>query len=674
MSAGSSGAAKSGHKRVRVAFHENTAEAEVMATVNMSASTCAERLLTMQKAEDNAALVSAREERKARSARVFEGDAGLSEGVAKVKEQIKKLQEQLSRIETALAAPLPTGEVSLGGKTVSVEAVEVRRTAIKEELSRLEMAVSAISLKGPSMLALVRKLAAEGDVRGEIVPPRGSRPRGLLCEVTPEDTVVHHYVGSSLPKHLCMGADLGDPEDLNDEELDEVMNAGPQVLLPGPRPSSVRLALHASLEAALGAACDHDEIHLPPGTHVAGSLSRLRESITISGAGKDQTVLVNQPDEDYFVDCAAPTVTLKHLMLQSRGGTEGAVRVSRGTATLKDVIVDCGGYEGIRVLGGATLVMTGCVVSGAASAGVQVLPSARATLEQCVIANNGMGGQYWCHNQGGIQVHIQFSTASVDRQLLKSSPVLAPSKAPAAASSDACSEGAAGSSSDVLRGAGGAGSGASTSAQGGGSMLQPPAPRGTSLLAGGSQSPKKGSAVRPSILESGSMPPPSAPLAGLPAAVSAPLAAAANSMPPPPPPADRAANARTAAVPTEEPPLEESDPLKPAALLSLVGCKIARNQGSSIVFCMPRALLALGSAGSGVPEGACVWMGRGNTFEGPPARRYGFMAIEEQSMKAPKLQLTPRMTPIVTPAKLPALIPALALSPQIKRARTGDEA
>ena len=43
------------------------------------------------------------------------------------------------------------------------------------------------------------------------------------------------------------------------------------------------------------------------------------------------------------------------------------------------------------------------------------------------------------------------------------------------------------------------------------------------------------------------------------------------------------------------------------------------------------------------------------------------MAIEEQSMKAPKLQLTPRMTPIVTPAKLPSLIPTLALSPQLKR-------
>ena len=63
--------------------------------------------------------------------------------------------------------------------------------------------------------------------------------------------------------------------------------AGPRFLVPGPEPRSVRVALHARLEDALGAACDGDEVHLGPGEHSAASLSRLRESISLHGAGRD---------------------------------------------------------------------------------------------------------------------------------------------------------------------------------------------------------------------------------------------------------------------------------------------------------------------------------------------------------------------------------------------------
>ena len=101
-----SGQSISGKKRVWVEFQEDTAVAEVAATVNQSATTCAGRLLAIQKTRDDEALASAREERKAKSARVFEGDAGLSEGVKKVQEQIKKLKVQLSKIDAALADSL----------------------------------------------------------------------------------------------------------------------------------------------------------------------------------------------------------------------------------------------------------------------------------------------------------------------------------------------------------------------------------------------------------------------------------------------------------------------------------------------------------------------------------------------------------------------------------------
>ena len=732
----------SGKKRVWMEFQEDNAVAEVKATVNQSATTCGDRLRTLQKIRDDEALASAREERRARSARVFEGDAGLSDGIVKVKEQIVKLMAQLEQITAALASPLATGEVEWKGRLVSRETVEVRRTAIKEELSRLQMAVQAISLKGPSMLALVRKLAAEGDVRGEIVPPRGPRPRGLLCPETPSDTIVHHYVGLSLPTHLCMAAELGDPEDLDDEALHRMMTSGPRLLIPGPRPKAVRLALHADLEAALGAAHDDDEIHLPPGTFAAKSLSRLRESLVISGSGKEHTVLVNDATDDFFVEAAAASLTLRHLTLRSRGGTEGVVRVTRGGAALRDCIVDCAGFEGVRVLGTASLTMTGCVVSGAASAGLQVLPGARVALEQCVVLHNGMGGEHWVPEQGGIQVHIQFSTNSVDRQLLKPSPTLPASHPPqnaAPPSGDAEAqgggEGGGGSSS-----CGGGGSSSSGGGGGGGSMLHPMPPlassRGTSLLGGGGGSPSR--AARSTILQEVGGSAGAAHLASsLPVAARAPAAsdsvaaassAAASSaaastsasassavagagegsktraepssssassssagssssssasasslMPPPPLPSDRGGPSGTAAaaagasrdrISTDETlPDEGTDAaLKAPALLSLVGCKIVRNRGAPIVFCQPNALLALGRTAPGqVPEGACVWLGRGNTFEGSPSRRYGMMAIEEQSMKAPKLQLTPRMTPIVTPAKLPSLIPTLALSPQLKR-------
>ena len=59
-----------------------------------------------------------------------------------------------------------------------------------------------------SMLRLIRQLATDGDIRGEVVPARGARPRGMLSAEAIEDVIVHHYIGPSLPLHLCMAADL----------------------------------------------------------------------------------------------------------------------------------------------------------------------------------------------------------------------------------------------------------------------------------------------------------------------------------------------------------------------------------------------------------------------------------------------------------------------------------
>jgi hypothetical protein len=489
--------------------------------------------------------------------------------------------------------------------------------------------------------------------------------------------LVHHYVGASLPQHLCMATELGDFEDMDDRKLDEVMACGPQLLLPGPQPCTVRLALHESLESALSAACDGDEIFLPEGVYSANGLARLRESIVLRGSGHGTVLLSTQGD--FFIDAAAVNLTLRELTVRSRGVTEGAVRVARGSLTLKDCDIDCGGHEGIRVLGGASLTMGGCIVRGAASAGVQLSPGAQARLERCLIAQNGGGGQWWPAGQGGIQLLIEISTDPFDRQLLNpcsrgSSPLVHPSAVPPGAvppSGLTCA-------SDGSGGLGGGGVGESAGAK---------RPRGgTSMLAGGpcttvgnppdtaaqagETSPRR--ARGPSILDadapdpeipSPAMPPPPPPAMPPPP----PPAMPPPVMPPPMQPAGKSA-ASEEAEPSEALRALASEPLKPPALLSLVGCQLRQNRGAPIVFCQPRALLDLGGRGvvQGVPNGACVWLGRGNTFDCAPNARYGTLSREEQSSQLPRLQLTPRMTPSVTPAKMPSLIPQLALSPQIQ--------
>ena len=662
-------------KRLRIEFVEDKAIADIAETVNMSASMAAKRLVAMQLEIDEAAKTTARHRRVVQSAKVFEGDAGLSDGVRRIKEQIELLKLQLGRMS---AAPLTSS-------TQAAYDVELRRTAAEQELGRLEAALSALDSRGPSMLLLIRQLAKDGDIRGELVPARGVRPSGLLCEERPDDVLVHHYVGASLPQHLCMATELGDFEDMDDRKLDEVMACGPQLLLPGPQPCTVRLALHESLESALSAACDGDEIFLPEGVYSANGLARLRESIVVRGSGHSTVLLSTQGD--FFIDASAVNLTLRELTVRSRGVTEGAVRVARGSLTLKDCDIDCGGHEGIRVLGGASLTMGGCIVRGAASAGVQLSPGAQARLERCLIAQNGGGGQWWPAGQGGIQLLIEISTDPFDRQLLNPgsrgcSPLVHPSAVPPGAvppSGLTCA-------SDGSGGLGGGGIGESAGAKrprGGTSMLaggpgttvgnppdtaaqagetSPRRARGPSILDAEAPDPEILSPVMPPPPPPAMLPPP--PPAMPPPAMPPPV------MPPPMQPAGKSA-ASEEAEPSEALRALASEPLKPPALLSLVGCQLRQNRGAPIVFCQPRALLDLGGRGviQGVPNGACVWLGRGNTFDCAPNARYGTLSREEQSSQLPRLQLTPRMTPSVTPAKMPALIPQLALSPQIQLER-----
>ncbi len=69
------------------------------------------------------------------------------------------------------------------------------------------------------------------------------------------------------------------------------------------------------------------QVYLPPGTHTAPGLSRLRESIVLAGwASRRETVLTNQPGELYFIDAAAKALSLRGLTLRPLGSTEGAVR------------------------------------------------------------------------------------------------------------------------------------------------------------------------------------------------------------------------------------------------------------------------------------------------------------------------------------------------------------
>jgi hypothetical protein len=212
------------------ALKEDEMNADVAAQVNSSAMMLGSRLRQLQKQWDEAALVAARQERMQRSAAVFKGDAGIADGLRKLKVHIGILSDQLSELGAAIAASCDEQVTLSGGKAMTLVAARVLETQLREERTRLMTAVSVVSSSGlqKGLLQTVRHLAAEGELRGAVVPPRGARPVGIVSESTPEDTIVHHYVGENLPLHLCLAADMGEPEDMDDEALDAAMSAGPR--------------------------------------------------------------------------------------------------------------------------------------------------------------------------------------------------------------------------------------------------------------------------------------------------------------------------------------------------------------------------------------------------------------------------------------------------------------
>ena len=168
---------------------------ELTEHVNRSASTLGKALRLSQKAGDDDAVAAARQERLRKSAGVFQGDAGLAAGLDKMRQQISALDERIKTLVAAIAMPLPTGEVMVAGQPLSLEAATVRATHLREEQARLKSAVSVVGAHAPTMLKTLRQLAKDGDIRGEMAPPRGSRPKGLIYSDEPEDVIVHHYVG-----------------------------------------------------------------------------------------------------------------------------------------------------------------------------------------------------------------------------------------------------------------------------------------------------------------------------------------------------------------------------------------------------------------------------------------------------------------------------------------------
>uniref|UniRef100_A0A6U8IYC7 Uncharacterized protein n=1 Tax=Emiliania huxleyi TaxID=2903 RepID=A0A6U8IYC7_EMIHU len=339
-------------KRRRQSSIEAALLEDIKAHVNASASLLGRTLLHGQKAGDAAAAAAARRARVRRSQQIFQGDAGLAVSLQKMREEAAAIGNELRSLEAAIAMPLPGGEVvTSGGLRVSLGAARVRATALREERARVEGAVETVSSHVPEVLSTIRQLAADGDLRGEVVPPRGARPTGVIDADKPSDTVVHHYVGATLPPHLCLAADLEDAEDKDDAALHAALAAGPRFLLPAASPAHIRLALHSTLQDALCCCCDGDEVILPPGRHSAAALGRLRECVTIRGAeGARSTVLTNGADDASFVEASAKSISLVGLTLRARGGGEGVVRVSRGWLSMSHCAVECGGPEGVREL------------------------------------------------------------------------------------------------------------------------------------------------------------------------------------------------------------------------------------------------------------------------------------------------------------------------------------
>ena len=632
---------------------EEALKREIAQQVNMSASMAGDNLRLAQKAEDDQAIVTSRQERVRKSASIFRGDAGLAAGLKTMQAQIGVLEQQRVNLAEALSSAPPEATevvVGSGGRPIALRQARVLMSQLCEERNRLKGAVSAVSSAGPAVLSVIRQLATEGDLKGALAPPRGPRPAGQISADNPKDTVVHHYVGEGLPEHLCLSADMGDPEDMDDEALNAAMAAGPRMICPAPNPSHVRIALHATLADALDATRDGDEVFLPAGLHEAAGMGRLRESITLTGiAGAASTVIVSQSEGDSFVEASARDITLQGLTLRNgRSRPEGILSVARGSVTVRQCLFECGGFEGLRVLGGASLTLIASTVVGAGTAGIQIHAGGRAHVERSTICRSGGGDGAGCAaGQGAIQLRVEFNTRGVDQDLIRA-------RASTSASDHATTTGSPGGGARV--------------------PAHSSSTRGTSLLLGGS----------PRRLSTASV------LLDPPAPQSQPALAPATSvslvpptaleprqaMPPPPPSISTEAAPSEASTPAAVPVPEET-PLKPAALLSLVSSRLVGNRGSPIVFCQPAALLDVVGRGCHIPDGACVWLGPGNFLESAGfAPRYGHLAHEEGH--APKVQLTPRLTPSITPAKLPNLIPNLDLTPQAlsprkpKRPRTAE--
>jgi len=216
-------------KRRRQSSIEAALLEDIKAHVNASASLLGRTLLHGQKAGDAAAAAAARRARVRRSQQIFQGDAGLAVSLQKMREEAAAIGNELRSLEAAIAMPLPGGEVvTSGGLRVSLGAARVRATALREERARVEGAVETVSSHVPEVLSTIRQvplgpahhhrcqtppllaarlrplhapqLAADGDLRGEVVPPRGARPTGVIDADKPSDTVVHHYVGATLSR------------------------------------------------------------------------------------------------------------------------------------------------------------------------------------------------------------------------------------------------------------------------------------------------------------------------------------------------------------------------------------------------------------------------------------------------------------------------------------------
>jgi hypothetical protein len=125
---------------------------------------------------------------------------------------------------------------------------------LEDEYQRLRGAIDRFEKMPAEMREFMRFATEDGDLRGGLRPPRGTRKNHDL-----NPRVVHHYVDStspkpSLPTHLCFAAEMGalmdegTMGDLGDEEHQEQLEAGPKLTLPDASCGRVGLAVHATLD------------------------------------------------------------------------------------------------------------------------------------------------------------------------------------------------------------------------------------------------------------------------------------------------------------------------------------------------------------------------------------------------------------------------------------------